>query len=125
MNRRQCARTRVHRRRRAPDAKRPLRYKRADRSQEGFNTLLIIKSDQSDVALPLQSVSTTTKRHVGVAQVRAGINRAGVKIARSMTRLILERPDFVGGDACKSDSDDPVDLLKVIDRRATRRKEID
>lgn len=52
-------------------------YKNANLPQKGFNTLLVIKSNQSGVRLPLQSVSTTTKRQRGVA----GINRADVKIA--------------------------------------------
>ena len=62
--------------RRMLDAKQSLRYKCVDRSQKGFNTLLIIKGDQSGVALPLQSTSVTTKRHQSAPILRADANIA-------------------------------------------------
>jgi len=94
--------------RRMLDAKQSLRYKCVDRSQKGFNTLLIIKGDQRR-RRPSAAV------HIGhnkASPIRADIT-CGCKHCCSMTRFIFEKSNFVG--SVQSDFDDRISLdLKLI-----------
>ena len=96
----------------------PYRYKRADGSQKGFNTLLVIKGGIKAASpfrcSPQQSVAVASP-----SPIRADIT-CGCKHCRSMTRLIVEKSNFVGSVPVRLRRSHRISLdSKLIDHHVT------